>query len=204
MFHNLKKLPLMLLLCLLAAGLITTPTNAAAKKTKSKKAAKKTVRRVKDKKYTMKTRGAEKNAITLQKGTTYLKFGKKGYGYVKFTAPSTREYIFTVSKLKKHKKSSLPGKHYFSIMTAKKKNPYELKGNKVKTNGGKSKNLYFWTRNIKLGSAHLQYRKKRYGRLVLEQGQTAYVYFCCSPKDSLKLRITSKAIKTKAVTVQQP
>jgi hypothetical protein len=190
MFQDVKKVTVLLLLCLLAAGLILQPAHAATKKKKSKKTTKKTVvRKVKDKNFSFRTRGVEKKAIKLERGSTTLKFGKKGHGYIMFTAMKKKNYLFTVSGLKKHTRKSLPGKYYFCIMTARKKNPLELKVNKVKTNGGMSRNLYFWTKNIDKGSKELQYRKKRCGKLRLNVGQTAYLYFSCNAGDSLKLKI---------------
>lgn len=168
-----------------AAVILTVPV--AAKKTKKAKVVKTKLHNLG---YTTNRALVDAKATPTGLGKRTYAVRKSGCGYIKFTAPHDATYTFTVSGLKRNKKRSLPGKHYwFRILTVDPANQWLLTLNEVQTQGGKTRNLYFWRKNIKKGSKRFQYLKKRYGKIYLRTGQTAYVYFCCNKKDSFKLKI---------------
>ena len=146
--------------------------------------------------YTTSLKRVEAKAAALKTGKHRVQVKSSGCGYIKFVAPSARTYTITVSGLKMHKRSSLPVRHYwFRIMTVDPRNPSSLALRTVDTQGGKAKNLYFYRKTIRKGSKHLRYRKSRYGKIYLEEGQAVYVYFCCKARDSFKVKIKAKALK---------
>jgi hypothetical protein len=170
----------------LAAIVWTVPASAKKKKAAKKKSVTKLI----NQKYTTKASVAERKAKPMKSGKKTFKVGKSGCGFVKFTAPRNGKYTFTVSGLKRNKRRSLPGKHYwFRLMTVNPVNPRALVLNNVKTNGGKTMNLYFWWKSIHKGSMKYRYLKKRYGKIRLTAGQTVYVFFCANSQDSFKLKI---------------
>ena len=174
---------------ILSFAVVIGTVPVAAKKTKPVKT-KKTKTKLANQRYTTNLAVADKKAKPMKLGKRTFQVRKSGCGYIKFTAPEDGKYTITVYGLKRNKKRSLPGKHYwFRIMTVDPVKPNTLVLNSVKTNGGTTNNLYFWWRNIKKGSKKYRYLKKRYGKIYLNAGETAYVYFCCNNKDSFKVKI---------------
>ena len=125
---------------------------------------------------------ANKAAPYLSKGTTVVTF-TGGYGFVKFKAPATKEYSFTVSGVKgaKGKNNTSFAETYVAIpsrttWTGFKTDPY-LKAVKTKTRGGSSYTLKL-TANGKResGTGTSRYLKSRTGTYKLRKGQVMFIY----------------------------
>lgn len=192
MHNNWKKYFVTFMILFFAAIVWTAPVSAKKKKVAKKKSVTKLV----NQKFTTKAWVAQRKAKPMKSGKKTFKVGKSGCGFVKFTAPRNAKYTFTVSGLKRNKKRSLPGKHYwFRILTVNPANPNSLLLNNVKTNGGKTVNMYFWWKSIHKGSMKYRYLKKRYAKLHLNAGETAYIFFCCNSQDRFKLKIKGSQAK---------
>lgn len=86
MKRMLKKTLILTLVMTMLIGLFAINANAATQKS------------VKAQNMVFMTRVIEKKATTVKKGTTDLSFN--GSGYVKFVAPATKTYTFTVSNIR--------------------------------------------------------------------------------------------------------
>lgn len=138
--------------------------------------------------WTQKLKQANKKARSVKCGTYTIKLPSKGRGYLKFRAPKTKTYTFTISKLKAKKKGKRSN-GYFYVMTK-----YGVSGTKIgqdmlKTQGGTTNTLWLGTKRRQIGKKYNWELKTRYGKIALEAGETVYLYFNFSPKDTLRLNI---------------
>lgn len=166
---NWKRLLAMLLVAIAIAAAIN-PVNAQAK-TKKKTITLKVVSN-----YDSQTT-AKKKSTTVKTGYIYtvklkqymaLSYG----GYLKFKAPKTKTYKFTVSGVKHPvKKSILQGTVSFKNPTA-----YGFFPIYVKTRGKKTDRLYVAAKTYKPGfSDATNYYTSRTGTVKLKKGQTVYL-----------------------------
>ncbi len=114
---------------------------------------------------------ANKVSKNIKKGTyncKLVKKGSEGQVLLKFTAPKTKNYTFTISNL------NAPGADYvngfFNIMKPN-AGSIVLSSQKVKTNKGSDNGLYFASRKGSRG-----FIPSRYGKLKINQGETVYIY----------------------------
>lgn len=152
------------LLMMLALILAATSTTFAAAKTKT----------VKKKTFSTSTSAINKKATKVKKGTTKL-YIKKGQGYVKFKAPKTKTYKFTISKCTS-KKRNVSG--YFYIMKPDSHSPKYSFITQVKTKGGKTGTLWLSANGYKSTSSDTLTKplSSRTGSIKLKKGQTVYLY----------------------------
>lgn len=137
-----------------------TPAYAAAKKT------------VKKADFTTKTATIKKKATRVKKGTTKLTI-KKGEGYLKFTAPSTKTYSFKFSNVK----CSYGASAFVEVQTQDSYDPSYSFLTKVKTKGGKSDTLWLSIGGYTSGSGVNKRLASRTGKIKLKKGQDIYFYF---------------------------
>jgi hypothetical protein len=181
---------------ILTLAIVIMPMSVGAKKKAKAKTKAKAATKLHNLRYTTNRARVDAKATPVGLGKHKFKVRKTGCGYIKFTAPRDAKYTITVSGLKRNKKRQLPGKHYwFRVLTVHPVNQNALVLNKVKTNGGKTRNLYFWRKTIAKGSKVLRYRKSRYAKIRLKAGETVYVFFCCNNKDSFKVKINKTKTK---------
>ena len=134
------------------------------------------------------SRAQANKARPVKKGTYKVKLGSKGSGYLKFKAPASKTYTFTVSSLKSKRGSCLG---YFYLMDSSNySNKTYIGQQKVKTQGGKTVALrisdgYRAKRTAKVD----QYRSSRYGKLYVPKGSTMFLYFSFYNGASFKLKI---------------
>ena len=146
-----------------------SPAAVSAKTVKVKKAGFTTYRAV-----------ADAAARPVGRGTTKVKMPNGG-GYLKFTAPVTGAYRFTVSNV-------TSGRYccgYFNLMTASGLYGTSIFQRSVPTKGGPSTGLYVASRSRK-GSMFLT---SRTGTLPLLQGQTVYIYFHFTGSCTFRLKL---------------
>ena len=167
MKRHVRHLLAALVLVMLAGVLYAAPAQAA----------KKTVKKCG---FVTETAKADKAATIVKKGTTDLTF-KKGTGYIKFVAPSTKKYTFTFSKLK------CGGYGYFTFVTAQTKSAADSKSlafKDMKTKGGKDHFLYLSLNNYKASDADLakKYIAKRSATVTLKKKQAIYFQLDNAPE----------------------
>ena len=122
---------------------------------------------------------AESTAKRVGTGTVNVRIPKKKStysGYLKFTAPATKKYNFTVSNVKGGSYSS----GFFYIMTTAEYSDQSIRMTDVATKGGVSHVLWVTSRETKSSRKSKlvdRYLKSRTGSIVLQKGQTVYLYF---------------------------
>ena len=145
--------------------------------------------------FTTSTKTLNKRATTVKKGTTTLKF-KKGQGYLKFKAPTSKTYTFTFSNFKNGDAYGVCA--FFETQTPDSDSPTYSFLKKVKTNGGKTDTLWIGTKNYKgmyVGSeknALKRRRSTRYAKVSLKKGQMIYFYFSSATTKSVKATVKIK------------
>ncbi|MBP3873592.1 MAG: hypothetical protein J6E32_07725 [Lachnospiraceae bacterium] len=167
-----RKLIIMAAIAVTLAGL--SAVSASAKTVKLKGAA-----------FTTSTAAADIVATPVGTGTMTVKVPKKTSGYLRFTAPATKAYSFTVSNIKAGRFCC----GYFYVMTMYGTNNSYIGQEKIATQGGEATGLFVSTKKSKGGSAATRYRKSRTGTIALQAGQTVYIYFSMTRKCTLKFKI---------------
>ena len=169
----LRKIVLIMAVAMMLAGMSTIAASAKNVKLKSSR---------------FKTSAAEAESVAtpVSMGAMTVKLPNKASGFLKFTAPATKAYSFTVSKLKTNRFSC----GYFYIMTTYGKQNQYIEMKKVATQGGEASGLYVATKGDKRGSLVSRFLKSRTGTTVLEQGQTVYIYLNFTRKGTLRLKIS--------------
>ena len=166
-----------------------TTQTAVASAIKSTCAQTKTVKKCD---FSTATAKIEKEALTVKKGLSKLIF-KGGIGYLKFTAPATKNYSFRFSNLQSS--NSFPVATV-SVQKANSRFPESSIAEKMKTNGGISSTLWLDLKSHKtktFKNYNLVDRpiKTRTGNLSLTQGESVYFFFSGSlmkkPKLDLKI-----------------
>lgn len=175
-----KRSLIMTLAAVLLIGTFAISASAVMRKT------------IKPQEYTKKVSVANRKAAVVKKGTTNLTF-KKGYGYIKFVAPSTKTYTFTFSKLKQSKNVEYPD-DYVAFMAQVKSARYanKLIKKKLTTKGGQSSSL-----NMAVNKPAEFYSDKkvdwyemtRTGKVKLKKGQAIYFWLDGTEKITGKLVI---------------
>ena len=170
-----RKLIIMAAIAVTLAGL--SAVSASAKTVKLKGAS-----------FTTTAAVADAVATPVGKGTMTVKVPKKTSGYLRFTAPATKAYSFTVSNIR-------AGRYccgYFYVMTMYGKDNSYIGQEKVATQGGEATGLFVATKKSKKSkyvSAATRYLKSRTGTIALQAGQTVYIYFSMTRKCTLKFKI---------------
>lgn len=145
---------------------------------------------VKKQTFSTSTDTVHKAATTVKKGTTKLTY-KKGVGYIKFKAPSTKTYSFKFSKVKSKKFSSCAYVSAYAPSTYKEKN---LAVKKMSTKGGKYNTLWLSANGYKHSakSAKTLYRPiaTRTGKVKLKKDQ--WIYFFLGNESGGKTTLTLK------------
>lgn len=167
-----KKISMLLLVFILSFGLMSVTAGAAKKKTKSGTAKKKVIK-LRAAKKTSKVAYINKKAAELTRGTHQLKLAKRGYGYVKFTAPKTKNYTFTASNLK----SSKLQVGDFGILTDPSGLYKTVRKTKMKTKGGSAYWMFFSNMPTNSGKGVTRVLKSRTGKIKLSAGQIVYLRF---------------------------
>lgn len=123
--------------------------------------------------FTSKTKVIKKKATIVKKGTTKLTF-KKGQGYVRFKAPSTKTYTFYFKNAKQSK--GVCG--FVEVQTPDKSDSSYSFLTKVKTQGGNSNTLWLTFNGAKsTGKGVDRNLPSRYAKIKLKKGQEIYFYF---------------------------
>ncbi len=168
----LSRLMLVMAITMMLVGM--TPVMASAKTVKLKGAG-----------FTTSTGVAEAVAKPVKSGKMTVKVPKKGSGFLKFVAPASKAYSFTISNIK----SSRYNCGYFYLMTTYGRDNSSITMNKVATQGGENSSLYIATKNSRYGNKVYRNLKKRTGNIFLQQGQTVYIYISMVKKCTLQLKI---------------
>ena len=173
---SLKRLATLSLALIIALSMFS-PLTAEAK-TKNVK--------VTSQSYTSSITKVKKKAKKVSIGTTNLTYSKvngRGEGYVKFTAPKTKNYKFTVNSLKCSKGSFTNG--HITAYMVKGSGKYQY----LSSVSFKSTNSY----------QHIASKKSKYdmtnmkGTLKLNKGETVYIY-CSFLAKNKKGKITTKLV----------
>ena len=167
-----RKLIIMAAIAVTLAGL--SAVSASAKTVKLKGAA-----------FTTSTAAADIVATPVGTGTMTVKVPKKTSGYLRFTAPATKAYSFTVSNIKAGRFCC----GYFYVMTMYGTNNSYIGQEKIATQGGEATGLMVATKKSKVGNAENRFLKSRTGTIALQAGQTVYIYFSMTRKCTLKFKI---------------
>ncbi|WP_026526630.1 hypothetical protein [Butyrivibrio sp. VCD2006] len=127
------------------------------------------------KSYSSETAFADSVANNIAKKTYNFKIKKKGYdarAYLRFTAPVSKTYTFTLSNLRAANGRYACG--FMQVMKPMVTSPDNLDTLDVDTNvtKGITKGLYFASRKTK----DKEFTTKRSASLYLEAGETAYIY----------------------------
>ena len=118
-----------------------------------------------------------KKVPAVKKGTTRVT-QKKQHALVKFTAPQTKAYTFTVSNVSDPSdKSNIACGHYYIL---KDNGRGYLESLTASTQGGKNSTLRIATPQFlnnwnQSGSKSTWYLKSRYGKVKLKKGETVYL-----------------------------
>ncbi|WP_026509038.1 MULTISPECIES: hypothetical protein [unclassified Butyrivibrio] len=149
---------------LVASLVFATPISAEAKtKTKSLKAVAS---------FSPDTAYAESVATAVTKGNYKFKIKTKKYdsrAYIKFTAPETKSYTFTLSKLKSNSGSYACG--FYSFLSSDPNRSY-IHDDEIQTNAPGS--LHFASKYNKKSP---DFPLKRKATINVNAGETIYVYF---------------------------
>ena len=176
-----KKRFIVVLCMMLMFGMFFLPNKAAAKTVTTK--------------YSISEDGKKQKVSSVKRGTHTLKMGEeitvlRANGFVKFKAPKTKAYTFTLSDVK-----SKNGKRTTGYLFVKKMNGEDAYMYKLKSKGCSSqKNI-----QLRVGSEFKKgnkkngdYLKKRSGKTldIIEKGTILYIDFVGFKKgDKLKLKI---------------
>ncbi len=179
MMGTMKRV-LSLVLAFLIVFTLSSPVNASAK-TKSIT--------LKNAKFTTSGTVAAKKAKTVKKGTYKVTLKRKGYdyhGYMKFTAPKTKTYSFTISNVTPNGGRYACGYGYVMRYSGYGDSIGQVP---VSTKGGKQSAMYFASRRSSGG-----FITNRTGKITLNQGETVYLYLSCSASlsKSVSLKYTIK------------
>ncbi|WP_029323769.1 hypothetical protein [Butyrivibrio sp. AE3004] len=158
-----------LAVALVAAIAFSNPISVEAK-TKSK-----TLKSVKS--FETTTSIIDANATPVSKGNYKFKLKKIGYdgrAYIKFTAPATKTYKFTLNNLRSNNGKYACGFYY--IMKTDPNHPEICSQTDVQTKGGNRHDLFFASKKTK----DKQFITKRTASVPLTQGETIYVHFNAS------------------------
>ncbi len=121
-------------------------------------------------------KNADKTAKSVKKGSYTIRVNKKGYdgeGFLKFKAPKTKTYTFTINNLKAPKDDYANG--YMAILKQGTYTPNVLVWqDKIKTKNGKTNSVQFADKE------DTKYHTNAYGKLKIKKGQTVYLYFSAS------------------------
>lgn len=129
----------------------------------------------------------EKKAKTVKKGTTVVTVPKssKSFGYIKFKAPSTKTYKFTLKNIRRYGKKSSGDIIHTSVDFTTKDSYGGKKYLSFKQNGSNEYSL--WLCSQKSWKINKPYTKKvtsstsyptRTASIRLKKGQTVYLSFC--------------------------
>ncbi len=179
MMGTMKRV-LSLVLAFLIVFTLSAPVNASAK-TKSIK--------LKNSTFTTSATVAASKAKTVKKGTYKVTLKKKGYnysGYMKFTAPTTKTYSFTISNVRSNTGRYVCGFGYVMRNSGYADNIGQVA---VSTKGGSQSAMQFASKGSSVG-----YITKRTGKITLNQGETVYLYLSAasSLSKSVSLKYTIK------------
>ena len=179
MMGTMKRV-LSLVLAFLIVFTLSSPVNASAK-TKS----------ISLKKASFTTSGsvAASKAKTVKKGTYKVTLKKKNgsfCGYMKFTAPTTKTYSFTISNVRSNTGHYACGFGYVMRYSGYGDSIGQVP---VSTKGGSSTPMWFASRKSSGG-----FIPKRTGKITLNQGETVYLYLSASSSStkSVSLKYTIK------------
>ena len=143
--------------------------------------------------FTTSAAKAAKKSTTVKKGNYTIivpKTKKSSYGsfFLKFTAPSTKTYTFTISGLVPESGDTYCNGHGY-VMVGSKYGGDSITMATVKTEGGKNSSLYYSCKDPDSYSSKIYaYLKKRSAKIKLNAGQTVYLY-CYSSADHLSYSI---------------
>lgn len=184
MKRQLRRSIILLVISMLALGCMVISASAAKKIP---------VKKLKNLDYKASCARIKKNATTVKTGTCRVQVGKKKSGYVKFKAPKTKDYTFTLSGVKTTNKYGYSTdfaniKYIKRYSFSKKEYLYDYQ---VRTQGGKAFTLWFGTKkSVSNYNTNLSTRASRYGKIKLNKGETVYLYFYFSyAGDSCQLNI---------------
>jgi len=123
----------------------------------------------------------KKNAVAVSTGTTNLTV-RMGEGYLKFTAPRTKMYKFTFSKVTG--KYTMDG--YVQFYKQDRSDSRRVETFDVSTSGGKTDTLFLAINGVKHQGGKLKDRplQKRTGKVKLKKGQVIYMYYQATPAHS--------------------
>lgn len=164
-----------LLLAVLIALTVTTPAAAAVSK------------KVVYRKYPATAAALDKNAVEVKKGKTKLAL-KKGAGWVRFKAPKTATYRFTVSGLTTRTTYNCG---YAYLKTPRRGRQASPSSMRFTTQGGKAYTLYVATKADKSGTKAHRCLKSRTAKVRLAKNQVVYLYFSVAEADT-KVNLTIK------------
>ena len=127
-------------------------------------------------------------ATVVKKGTTTLSIKEKGY--VKFVVPKTKKYTFTFSGMRSSRSSYNCGYAYIDLPVANEySSEINLDHQYFNTKGGSASTAWFASRSSSGGDKKLAYLSVRSCSLVLQKGQTLYIYISSANKGSINLKI---------------
>ena len=134
-----------------------------------------TTKTVKSQSFTTSTKTIKKKATSINKRGTYKVTFKSGQGYIKFKAPATKTYTFTISNVKCSKFSSSA---YWYIQTIDEKYPKNSLTNILKTNGGKASAFWNGVNGYSSSTGEKKYQnlKSRFAKIKLVKNQFAFLY----------------------------
>lgn len=172
-----KALIPLLLSILLVIGLVPSTAQAATSNKKVTKC------------NSFETATVNKKATKVTRGTTRLTY-KAARGYVKFTAPASKTYKLTLSKLSN---SSMPYGFCGWAWICKSNNYGRLAYQTVKTNGGKAFTLWVGSTKFtdkKATKTINRCIRTRSARISLNKGETIYILFSSYKNSKLTLKIS--------------
>ena len=134
------------------------------------------------------TNAISSKATLIKKGTT--KLNTKGSGYAKFVVPATKKYTFTFSGLRSGNGSYNVGHGYIMLPeTYTYSSTVSLADQTFKTTGGSVSTAYFASKSSTASDKKYASLAVRPCSLVLQKGQTVYIYISCVNSGSINLKI---------------
>ena len=166
---SIKRYAVMLAAALLITGLFAPAAHAAVKTTASRCV------------HTEKLKTIKKSAAKVKVGTTNLTV-KMGEGYLKFTAPATRTYKFSFSKVT----GKYTNEGYVQFYKKDPSDSTSVVTFDVSTKGGKTDTLHFSINGVEHQGGSLKDRPlpSRTGKVKLKKGQVIYMYYQATPAHS--------------------
>ena len=132
----------------------------------------------KNQSFTTATKTASKKATTIKKGTYEITPPSKGRFYVKFKAPSTKKYSFTISNIVPKATGSYAYTNgYFYISKVYAKNNKYIFSTKAKTEGGTTTTFWYSSKDNGYGKKLTRPLPKRTAKVKINKGETVYLYF---------------------------